>query len=73
MSRNLGWPERHNFSAADLREMAEALDALNAEQPQPIAWAVDVVAPEQVWERLDARRREAHERYMDRLLGRRRP
>jgi hypothetical protein len=53
VSRALGWPERHSFTPAKLRQLADTLDEQQREQPQVIPWSVDVVAPEQVWARYD--------------------
>jgi len=54
MSRALGWPERHSLGPARLRQLADALERLDHDQPQPLGWEVDVVAPEQAWAEYDA-------------------
>jgi hypothetical protein len=53
VSRNLGWPERHNWTASRLRHLADVLEEQQREEPQPFPWSVDVVAPQQVWDRYD--------------------
>jgi hypothetical protein len=55
MSENIRWKKRHGLTGAQLRRLADALDELNEAEPLiGTRWAVDVIAPQQVWDIYDS-------------------